>query len=167
MEQVFTQKQEWMESRVRAIGGSEVAAIIGLDPYKTPYQIWLEKVSGISNHVENEYTRSGNKLEKVVVEYFMEETGFTVSNWDESIFHSVTHPIYPYMKGSRDREYYNKDGKLCILECKTTQREIDVENLPMTWFCQLQWYMGLYDVPEGTIAWLEKGLKFKIGRAHV
>ncbi|TGY23723.1 endonuclease, partial [Enterococcus hirae] len=35
--------QEWFEDRKRGIGGSDVATVLGLNKYKSPYQLWLEK----------------------------------------------------------------------------------------------------------------------------
>ena len=35
--------QEWLEDRKRGIGGSDVATVLGLNKYKSPYQLWLEK----------------------------------------------------------------------------------------------------------------------------
>jgi predicted phage-related endonuclease len=58
-----------------------------------------------------------------------------------------------------DRFYIgNKIGK-GILECKTTQSSL--EDVPETWFAQLQWYLGIVGLMYGSVAWLEHGLDFK------
>lgn len=157
--ETFASKSAWLEKRKQGIGGSEVAAILGLDPYKTPYQVWREK-RGLDepNQIQNAYTIAGNRLEKVVVEYFEDETGYVIAHQENEFVH-IAHEQYPYMFGSRDRMYYNM-GDLCILECKTTQKDVQKDDLPMTWFCQLQWYMGLYKCKKGAIAWLERGIRF-------
>lgn len=160
MEQVIEKKELWLNARSKGIGGSEVAAVLDLDPYRSRYKVWLEKISGKSEPIENAYTVSGNRLEKVVVEYFVGETKFVIEPQEEGVFHHITHPDYPYMVGSRDRIYIKPTGERCVLECKTTQTNIDKENLPMTWFCQVQWYMGLYGLKTGAIAWLERGIRF-------
>lgn len=160
MEQILQSKEDWVKSRSLGIGGSEIASILGLDPYRSPYSVWMDKTSGQSKSVENAYTRSGQKLEKVVVEYFVEETGFAIEPQNDQDFHHICHKEYDYMRGSRDRVYVKPNGERCILECKTTQSNVDKNDLPMTWFCQLQWYMGLYGVRIGAIAWLERGIRF-------
>lgn len=160
MEFVVESREKWIESRSKGIGGSEVAAVLGLDPYKSPYSVWVEKTTGNRKEIDNIYTRAGHKLEPVVVEYFTEETGYVIDSQKDGDFHQVTHPQYDYMRGSRDRVYFTPDGTKCILECKTTQTSIDKDNMPMTWYCQLQWYLGLYNVEKGAIAWLERGLRF-------
>ncbi len=36
-------RQEWLEDRKKGIGGSDVGTILGLNKWKSPYQLWLEK----------------------------------------------------------------------------------------------------------------------------
>ena len=38
-------RDEWLKERTKGIGGSDVATILGLNPYKTPLQLWEEKGS--------------------------------------------------------------------------------------------------------------------------
>ena len=160
MEFILETKEQWVQSRAKGIGGSEVAAVLGLDPYRSPYNVWVEKTTGESRNIDNIYTRAGTKLEPVVVEFFQEETGFSIEAQNVGDWHQVTHPQYDYMRGSRDRVFIKPTGERCILECKTTQTTIDKDNLPVSWYCQLQWYMGLYNIENGAIAWLERGLRF-------
>lgn len=35
--------EKWLEARALGIGGSDAAVIMGMNPYKSPYQLWLEK----------------------------------------------------------------------------------------------------------------------------
>lgn len=160
MEFIVSSKEAWISSRAKGIGGSEVAAVLGLDTYRSPYSVWVEKTTGLARNIENQHTKAGQMLEPVVVQYFIQETGFEIEAQSEQDFHQVTHPKYDYMRGSRDRIYVKPTGERCILECKTTQTTIHKDDLPVTWYCQLQWYMGLYGLNTGTIAWLERGLRF-------
>jgi putative phage-type endonuclease len=143
----------------RGIGGSEVSAILGLDKYSSPYKIWLIKTGREESFKGNKYTVAGNRLEPAVVEYFQEETKYRVikSSANQKL---VIHPKYEFAIGYRDRLYIRNStiGK-GVLECKTTQQMID--DVPETWFAQLQWYLGISDLSYGAVAWLEKGLDFK------
>jgi len=56
------------------IGGSDIPAIIGVNPYKTAYQLWLEKTGQVPPVQDNKYMRAGRKLEQVVADFFAEET---------------------------------------------------------------------------------------------
>lgn len=61
--------------RAKGIGGSDAAAVCGLNPWKTPYQVWREKFYGESDFVENEKTKLGNHLEPYVLDEYESETG--------------------------------------------------------------------------------------------
>ena len=143
----------------RGIGGSEVSAILGLDKYSSPYKVWLIKTGREKSFVGNKYTVAGNLLEAAVVEYFAQETKYRVikSSADQKL---VVHPKYEFAIGYRDRLYVKTStiGK-GVLECKTTQQIID--DVPVTWFSQLQWYLGVSNLSYGAVAWLEHGLDFK------
>ena len=38
---------DWLKERQKGIGGSDVAAILGMSPWRTPYQVWEEKTTPI------------------------------------------------------------------------------------------------------------------------
>ena len=40
--------QEWMDMRKSGIGGSDASAILGLSPWKSPMDIWLDKKEFLS-----------------------------------------------------------------------------------------------------------------------
>jgi len=155
----MTTSAEIQKSHRRGIGGSEVSAILGLDQYSSPYKIWLVKTGREPSFAGNKYTTAGNRLEPVVVEYFEQETKYRVikASANQKL---VVHPKYEFAIGYRDRIYIKTAtiGK-GVLECKTTQSPYD--DVPESWFTQLQWYLGISDMSYGAVAWLERGLDFK------
>lgn len=36
-------REEWLEDRRRSIGGSDAAALVGMNPCVTPYMLWADK----------------------------------------------------------------------------------------------------------------------------
>jgi predicted phage-related endonuclease len=40
---VFTSHEEWLEARGSRIGGSDASAVVGMNPYKTNVDLWMEK----------------------------------------------------------------------------------------------------------------------------
>ncbi len=150
----------WHQERAKGIGGSEIAAILGLDSYKTPLQVFLDKTGQSEPFKGNEHTRAGKKLEAVVVDYFVEETGAEIIAGNDGIVQQQL-LSKPFILGTVDRIYKLNDT-FGVLECKTTQKTIDLDDLPKSWFCQLQWYMGIFGLKKGSIAWLERGLNFNI-----
>ncbi len=70
---------KFLAGRKKGIGGSDVAAILGFSPYKSPYQLWLDK-TGRSERKEsqNESAHFGNLLEDVVAKEFSRRSGMKV-----------------------------------------------------------------------------------------
>lgn len=67
---------EWLLDRLKGIGGSDVATILGLNQYKSVYQLWLEKTGQVElKDTESEPAYWGNVLEEVVAKEFQERTG--------------------------------------------------------------------------------------------
>jgi len=135
------------------IGGSDIPAIIGVNPYKTAYQLWLEKTGQAPATQDNKYMRAGRKLEQVVAEFFSEETAAKVIPSPGPVL------IDGWMRASVDRLYIRNPQEQEILECKTTQKTHDVPD--PAWLAQLHWYFHLLKKNHGAIAWLEKGVDFK------
>ena len=57
-----------VRDRTKRIGASDAGAILGLSPYKKPYEVWLEKTNQVEPWEGNEATRAGQKLESLVLE---------------------------------------------------------------------------------------------------
>lgn len=55
-------------ARARGIGSSDAAAILGVDPHKTAYDLWLEKTGRVPGFEGNEHTERGNLLEPVILQ---------------------------------------------------------------------------------------------------
>jgi len=149
---------EFLEIRSRSIGSSEIPTILGVNPYQTPYALWLRKTGRAKPFAGNMFTRAGHNLEPVVAEYFEEETGKKVLK-DSADVTVHFFDRYRFISASPDREYMDGSDR-CILECKTTQSSIDTDDFPLYWFSQLQWQLGVLGLEKGSVAWLERGLVF-------
>jgi len=104
---------EWLEWRRQGIGGSDAAAILGLDPYKSPFDVYAEKLGLKPEQPDNEAMRQGRDLEQYVAERFMEATGKKVRRRNGIL----QHPEHHFMIGNIDRWVI---GEKAGLECKTT-----------------------------------------------
>ncbi len=157
-------RDEWLECRKSGIGSSEVATVVGLNPFETPYELWRRKRGLDAPKEESFAMKAGHYLEDAVSRFWQDETG------NEIIKRSAGDWIIrsnekPFLQVSPDRMYWqagephNAENKL-ILECKTTQRPIDGDDLPQHWFCQVQYQLGVAGVRQGSIAWLTQGREF-------
>lgn len=141
------------------IGGSDIAAVMGLSRWKTPLQLWAEKTGELE--VEDisgkEYVQLGTELEDFVAKKFERVTGNKVRR-DRREF---KHELYPYMVAHIDRRLTGKDE---ILECKTAsawkEKEWEGEEIPIEYILQCQWYMGITQASNCYLAVLIGGQKF-------
>lgn len=149
---------EWLLDRRKGIGGSDVATILGLNKWKAPYQLWLEKTGQIElEHTESEPAYWGNVLEEVVAKEFQERTGKKVRRRNQ-VFE---HPLHPFLRANINRDVV---GENAILECKTANaflgKEWEGEEVPLSYLCQVQHYMNVLNKEYCYIAVLVGGQKF-------
>lgn len=151
-------QEAWLQNRQKGIGGTDVSAILGVNKYKTAFDVWQDKTGRAPKFEGNKMTKRGQYMEDAVANYFEDATCHRVikaSDNDELLIH----PTHPFLLGSPDRRYFDAEGGKGVLECKTTMNQIeeDIEAIPQTWFIQLQWYLGLTGYRRGTLAWAELG----------
>lgn len=92
--------KEWHEQRAKGIGGSDAGAVCGLNKYKSPYTLWLEKTGRITNEIpDNERMRLGRDLEDYVAGRFTEATGLKTRKTN----YSYQSDEYPFMLANIDR----------------------------------------------------------------
>lgn len=60
-------RAEWLDRRKLDVTASDVAAVFGLHPYKTPLQLWADKTGISVDTVENAAMRRGRWLEDAVI----------------------------------------------------------------------------------------------------
>lgn len=150
--------EEWLNDRMKGIGGSDVGAVLGLNKYKSPYTLWAEK-SGLlhTEEIDNESMRIGRDLEDYVAKRFMEATGKKVVTSEYS-FQSEKHP---FMLANVDRLLVDEEAGL---ECKTASAltRCDFENgdIPPSYYCQCMHYMAVTGFKKWYIAILVMGKGF-------
>ena len=158
-------EEDWQAYREKqkGIGGSDVATILGLNPYKSIFTLWLEKTGQIEPPVlNNEYIEWGNILEPVIREKFAKETGFEVeeNHW------VMLHDQHDFMVANVDGEVTDPQfaGKKGVLEIKTAgerMRDQWEDGPPNHYMLQLQHYLAVLDYSYGYVAVLIGGNTFK------
>lgn len=71
-------RAEWLLERKKSLGGSDMGAVLGLNPWASPYSVWAEKTGKVPDKEENEAMRLGRDLEDYVCHRFMEVSGLKV-----------------------------------------------------------------------------------------
>ena len=111
---------DWLEVRRTGIGGSDAAAAVGLSPFKSQTELWLEKTgrgADLPKPDPNDTTEPiywGTLLEPIVAAAYTQQTGRRV----RKVNAVLRHPTIPFMLANLDREVIGVPG-LEILECKT------------------------------------------------
>ena len=150
-------RKEWLVARQTGIGGSDASAILGFNPWKSPFQLYVDKTSEYVEEIDNEAIHWGNVLEDVVAEEFTRRTGIKVRRRNVMFRHKE----HDFMMANIDRDVV---GEQALLECKTTNAfNADMwegEQIPPAYMCQLQHYMAVLDYEKAYIAVLIGGQKF-------
>lgn len=112
---------ERLEARRAGIGGSDMAAVLGLSPYKTPLDVYNEKLGLVEpdDLSGNDAVHFGNVLEDVVAEEFGRRTGLKPRRNNQLLQHKE----HPFLLANIDRDVVGKPfGMKCGLECKTADK---------------------------------------------
>ncbi len=155
---------EWLDIRSKGIGSSEVGTILGLNPWETPYQLWRRKMGIDPAKEETFLMRAGHYLEDAVSRFYCDETGVEIIKASAGDY-LVRNDQRPYLQVSPDRVFWlpnmtRNNANKGILECKTTQMEIEPDSVPQHWFAQLQYQLGVTELSQGALAWLTMGRSF-------
>ena len=68
-------KEDWLRYRKCGITGTDAGAILGLNPYRSAFQVYHDKISDTIENIDNEAMRQGRDLEDYVAQRFTETTG--------------------------------------------------------------------------------------------
>ena len=144
-------EEEWQEHRRSGVGGSDVACIYRVSPWKTANELYHEKM-GHQPVVEEERNwvslEIGHRLEELVVQIFMKKTGLK----PYAVRKMFRHPLYPFMIGDIDF-FVEKDGKIWVIECKTSfgfkKDEWENDSIPYHYMLQGMHYMSVTNVAGG------------------
>ena len=161
----------WLEARKTGIGGSDAAAVLGLNPWKSPYALWCEKTGKVEpdDLTDNEAVEWGNLLEEPVARMYAIATSRKVFTPTETGFllganGIMRHPEHHFMIGTPDRLFNLADAdEIGVLEIKTTgaYHALDWADEPPTHYqIQLQHYLAITRLSLGSFAVLIGGQKF-------
>lgn len=156
-------REDWLLARTTGIGGSDVAAILGLSKWKTPLQVYQEKRGEIEPQADNDAMRWGRYLEPVVRQAYADETGNEVRVLDEL----VRHPANDFMIANLDGFVLPTSGPRRVFEAKTARTgegwgEPGSDQIPQPYLLQVQHYMEVSGFPIADVAVLIGGSDFRI-----
>lgn len=150
--------EDWKALRHKYIGGSDAAAVVGMNAYVSPYALWAEKSGRLPGFDGNLATEVGTYLEDFVAQKFAEVTGKKVRKSNLSWFNDE----YPWAIANIDREIVGEDAGL---EIKTTS-ELNTQKFkggeyPANYYCQCMHYMAVTGKARWYLAVLIGNREFK------
>lgn len=166
---------EQRAARRRGIGGSDIAAILGLDPYRGPFDVWCEKSGRAAPTVDNRFTKWGNRLEAVIADEYQERNRVALMTST-----TLVHPRRSWHRGTPDRfvaelipfgvQRAAPAGADWGLEIKARglrqawrwgREDEGAAGVPDEVAAQAHWYMALTEMPRWDVAVLLDGNDFR------
>ena len=133
--------EKWLKTRDLGIGGSDAAVIMGMNSYKSTYQLWMEKTGQVEppDLSDNQYVYWGTKNEANIADWFQEETGKKVKRLG-----TLRSKEYPFMLANVDRTVVGENAGLEIKTAGVRQyRKWKDDEIPDAYYCQCLHYMAV------------------------
>lgn len=132
---------EWLENRKKFIGASDAPILMGKSPWRTPYQLWQDKLGLSEPQPGNPAMRRGTEMEPVAREAFEKE--FSLEVFPQVVYHKE----YKFMMASLDG--LTLDGKTAVeIKCpgESTHYLALLGEVPKHYMTQLQHQMACADL---------------------
>lgn len=146
-------RDAWLQLRKQGIGGSEIGAIAGLNPFRSSLDVFLDKIGDAPAKDVTDRMEIGTLMEPVVAEMAARRN----PQWRiQRRYALLQHPEYPWALANIDRLVFDPKAGKGVMECKTggwrRLREWDQDDAPDYQKAQLYWYQGIVGVSWGVLA---------------
>lgn len=162
-------REQWLNVRRAGVGGSDVAAVLGMDKYRGPVEVYLDKVGELPDRPRDpeldEAAFWGTALEPVVADVVAERTGLHVVEGPGTLAH-VEHP---WMLANLDRVVTDDPGGPAVLEIKTRSAfQLDEwrDGVPDGPALQTHWYLAVTGYQHAHVAALVGGNRLVVHRVE-
>ena len=135
----MSNREQFLLDRKLGIGGSDIAAIMGLSPYSTPLDVYRDKMNHEVVYEElTEDLKRGARVEKYILQEYCEVNNCAL----ETNLMPFIHPEYPFMRGNIDAKVANQN---VIVEAKSTKCPISLweQGIPEYYRTQVAYYAML------------------------
>lgn len=148
---ILKDQEEWLKNRMKGIGGSEISAVIGCNPYMDNITLWKIKTGQIEAEdiSDKEYVEYGHNSEHHLRELFkLDFPEYSVNYIENNSFYNDK---YPFARASLDGWLEDENGRKGVLEIKTTeilqsmQKEKWNKQIPQNYYCQVLFYMAVLE----------------------
>jgi len=160
----------WHEARRTRINGSEIAAVMGISPFESPFSLWHRKAGSLADVATNDVMYWGTQLEPVIRDEWNRRhllDGVTASETGQWCHHeriwqggSPDGLIYPLIV---DSDNQRPDA---LLEVKTARYddgwgEEGTDEIPVYYRAQTLWYLDVFGLDVCHVAVLIAGSEYR------
>lgn len=150
-------RNDWLEHRRHGIGGSDAAVIMGVSPWKSLMDLWLEKTGQYVEGIDSESMYWGRVLEDVIAKEFAIRNKLKIRRVNAIL----QHPDYPYMIANVDRVIVGRKEGLEIKTGHEFSSQHWENGVPAYYYAQVQHYMAVTGFKLWHIAVLIGGNKYE------
>jgi putative phage-type endonuclease len=161
---------EWLEARRKGVTASEIAIVMGLSPYSSPYALYWQKLGQLPEQAETDAMALGKHMESYVADRFAERhQEFHLSGDGRQLY---AHPDRPWQMATPDRMVRETciapvsdhnctclNDPIAVLECKIDGGSDEwgddgSDEIPVHYRCQVLWQMDVMGVGTAFVACL-------------
>ena len=158
-------REEWLSVRGQGIGSSDAAVAVGISPYKSPLELWLEKTErqNAADLTGNDAVFWGTTLEHTIATVYAERTGVKVRRLNAVL----QHPAHIFMLANLDRVVQHPTDGNGILEVKTAgvnSAKFWEDGVPDSYQCQVLHQLAVTGKEWCDVAVLIGGQDFRVYR---
>lgn len=151
--------RQWRQNRGSAIGSSDIAPILGISPFRTALDVYMEKVAALNGaevevdvddiNIDDPKSR-GHLFEPAIARAYELRYGVTLE-----IPPRIVHPEMSFCSATADRKVANHSR---LVELKKVNRfamhlwgEPETDNAPDYYICQTQWQCAMFGIGENDL----------------
>lgn len=148
---ILSSREEWLKHRMQGIGGSEISAVVGLNPYMSNVDLWELKTGAVEPEdiSDKPYIKYGTQAEPLLRDLFKLDFPQYEVFYEEN--NSFRNSKFPWALASLDGWIRDENGRVGVWECKTTnilqsmQKEKWNHQIPSNYYCQVLFYMAVIE----------------------
>lgn len=146
--------EENIQNRKKGIGASEVAAVLGICPFYTPYELWCVKTGRMQKKdiLNESQSRIRHFHEETIAKEYEARNNCKVYPVPETLYHKD----YPFVLCHLDRKIEGEDK---LLECKSAFSFIGYmwgvdgsDEVPLNYIVQVQYQLAITGYQEADLA---------------
>lgn len=146
-----------LKLRRTGITATDIGAIAGLNKFKSPMDVWLDKKGQAEEVQPNDAIESGNRLEEPLAQWYADRQGVELVTCD-----TVRHPEHRWMLATPDRLHADKSRVVEIKNVGMRSAKRWDNGVPEMTTAQVIWQQGVTGIHDGVVVALIGGTAYRM-----